>query len=117
MGLKQDLKTLNTFSDNPFDAKYRPEKEMKKLYILLLVTLPILLGFCCQFYILIAGPLSIYWIITYFHAKGYWKDLGWKAWKYHVPIAAVVLFGLYLAYTQYLVKGIGYIISTYIFYY
>lgn len=32
MGLKKDLKRLAQFSDNPYEAQYRPEKEMKKLY-------------------------------------------------------------------------------------
>ncbi len=116
MGLKTDLKTLTDFADNPYDAKYRPEKEMKKLYALLLITLPIFLGFCCQFYILISGPIFIYWIVIYWRAVEYWKALGWKLWKYHLPTVFVAIFGLYLAYTQYLVTGIGWFITNYIFY-
>lgn len=116
MSLKRDLKTLAQFSENPYDAKYRPEKEMKRLYIGLLLTLPLFLGFCCQFYILISGPLFIYWIIIYFRSAEYWKELGWKLRWYIIPTVIVAVFGLYLALSQALVKGIGWFISNYIFY-
>lgn len=52
MSLKRDLKTLNEFTDNPYDAKYRPEKEMRKFFILLMILLPILLGLFRGFWIL-----------------------------------------------------------------
>lgn len=116
MSLKRDLKVLSEFSDNPYDAKYRPEKEMKKLFIGLMLTLPIFLGFCCQFYILISGPIFIYWIIIYVRAIDYWKDLGWKLRWYIIPTVIMGLLGLYLAFSQNLVHLIGWFIGDVIFY-
>ncbi len=104
MGLKKDLKSLAQFSDNPYDAKYRPEKEMKRLYAGLLITLPIFLGFCCEFWILVSGPIFIYWIIMYSRGREYWKDLGWKMIWYYLPTAVMALIGLYLAFEHTLVK-------------
>ena len=52
MGLRTDLKTLSKYADNPYDATYKPEKELKRFTILLLAILPFMLGYCCQFYIL-----------------------------------------------------------------
>ncbi len=104
MGLKKDLKRLAQFSDNPYEAQYRPEKEMKKLYAGLLITLPIFLGFCCEFYILISGPLFIYWIITYLRGREYWKDLGWKMLWYYLPTVFMALLGLYFAADHTLVR-------------
>ena len=116
MSLKRDLKALADFSENPYDAKYRPEKEMKRLFIGLLLTLPIFLGFCCQFYILISGPLFIYWIVIYFRAAEYWKELGWKLRWYILPTVAMTLFGLYLALSQNLVHAIGWFFTNVIFF-
>ena len=59
MSVKEMLTKLNNFSDNPYDAKYRPEKEMKILYAALLISLPILLGLCNGFFILAFGPLRL----------------------------------------------------------
>lgn len=107
MGLKKDLKRLADFSDNPYDAQYRPEKEMKRLYVGLLLTLPIFLGFCCQFWILVSGPLFIYWIIMYVRGREYWKDLGWKMVWYYLPATIMALVGLYFAFDQTLVELCG----------
>ncbi len=116
MSAKELLTRLNNFSDNPYDAKYRPEKEMKILYAFLLITLPILLGLFNGFIILAVGPISIYWFITYFRAKEYWKSLGWKMWKFHLPTLAVGLFGIYLAISGGLIKAIGWLFNDIIFY-
>lgn len=104
MGLKKDLKKLAQFSDNPYEAQYRPEKEMKKLYAGLLITLPIFLGFCCEFYILVSGPLFIYWIITFLKSKEYWKELGWKMLWYYLPMAFMGILGLFFAMDHTLVR-------------
>ncbi len=116
MSLKKDLKTLAEFNDNPFDAKYRPVKEMRRLFIGLMITLPLFLGFSCQFYILITGPIFIYWIVIYVRAAEYWKALGWKLRWYILPMIPITVFGLYLAISQTLVKGVGWFISNVIFY-
>ncbi len=107
MGLKKDLKKLARFSDNPYEAQYRPEKEMKKLYILLLITLPIFLGFCCEFWILISGPLFIYWIITFLKGREYWKELGWKMLWYYLPMVLMGILGLFFAMDHTLVHLCG----------
>lgn len=107
MGLKKDLRELAKFSDNPFDATYRPEKEMKKLFAGLMVTLPLFMGFCCEFYILIAGPLSIYWIIMYARSVEYWKALGWKMRWFIIPTVIMACVGLYLMATKGLLVAIG----------
>ena len=111
MSLKSDLKALAKFSENPYDATYKPKKEMIRLYVGLMITLPIFLGFCCQFYILASAPIFIYWIVIYFRAAEYWKELGWKMRWYYIPAAIMTVFGLYLAISQNLVKGIGWLIS------
>ncbi len=116
MSLKKDLKKLADFSDNPYDAEYKPKKEMIRLFVGLLITLPLFLGFSCQFYILISGPLFIYWIVIYFRAAEYWKELGWKLRWYILPIIPLIILGLYLALSQALINGIGWLISNVIFY-
>lgn len=116
MGLRTDLKTLSTYADNPYDAKYRPEKEMRRLCALLLISLPIFLGLCCQFWILVAGPLSIYWFVTYFNALGYMKALGWKRWKFVLPTVVLAIFGLYLAFTNSLVEALGWFFTEIVFF-
>lgn len=100
MGLRTDLTKLTQFADNPYDAKYRPEKEMKRLYILLMITLPLFLGFSSGFYILATGPLFIYWVVIYFKGAEYWKALKWKMWIYVVPTIVLALVGLLLAFTR-----------------
>lgn len=104
MGLKKDLTTLTNFSNNPHEATYRPEKEMKRLYVGLLLTLPIFLGFCCEFYILASGPIFIYWIVTYFNGREYWKDLGWKMRWYYLPMIPMALIGILFAFNHTLVN-------------
>ncbi len=116
MGLKSDLQTLKTFSDNPYDAKYRPKKEMIKLYIRLQVWLILLLGFSAQVYIIVTGPLSIYWIVIYWRSREYWKDLGWKMRYYYLPTIPVFLFGMYLCIQQYFILGIEWFVNRYMFY-
>lgn len=116
MSLKKDLKALSEFSDNPYDAKYKPKKEMIRLFVGLLITLPLFLGFSCQFYILITGPLFIYWIVIYVRSAEYWKELGWKLRWYILPVIPLTVLGLYLAISQALVNGIGWFISNVIFY-
>lgn len=116
MSLKRDLKTLAEFSDNPYDAKYKPKKEMMRLFVGLMITLPLFLGFSCQFYILISGPLFIYWIIIYFRAAEYWKELGWKLRWYILPAIPMTILGLYLALSQKLIELIGWFIGNVIFY-
>ncbi len=116
MSVKEMLTKLNNFSDNPYDAKYRPEKEMKILYAALLISLPILLGLCNGFFILAFGPLTIYWVVTYFRAKEYWKAFGWKMWKFHLPALGVGILGFVLAFTGALMKGIGWLFGNLIFY-
>lgn len=116
MSLKRDLKVLAEFSENPYEAKYRPDKEMNRLYAGLLITLPIFLGFCCQFYILISAPIFIYWIVVYVRAAEYWKELGRKLRWYIIPVVFVALFGIYLALSQNLVHLIGWFISNFVFY-
>lgn len=116
MGLKSDLSALAKFADNPFDAKYRPEKEMKRLYALLLITLPLFLGFSSKFFILATGPLFIYWIVVYFRAIEYWKALKWKMWIYVVPTIIMALFGLYLSFTELLFKIVGWFFGNVVFY-
>lgn len=98
--LKKDIKKLQEFSDNPYDATYRPEKEMKRLYIGLMVTLPIFLGFCYGFGVLIAGPIFIYWIVFYARWYEYWKDLGWKKKWYFIPMLVMTFVGLILCATN-----------------
>lgn len=107
MSLKRDLKVLSDFNDNPHDATYRPEKEMIKLFIGLMVTLPIFLGLCYKFFILAVGPLFIYWIVFYFRSAEYWKSLGWKRRWYYLPAIPLTLLGLYLAATGTLLGLIG----------
>lgn len=116
MGLKKDLTVLGKFSDNPYDADYRPEKEMRRLFIGLMITLPIFLGFFCQFYILASGPLFIYWIITFVTARRFWKDLGWKMCWYYLPAAAMAVLGLYFAFNTTLIRFIGWLINKFMFY-
>lgn len=116
MGLKKDLKALTKFSDNPFEADYRPEKEMKRLFIGLQLSLPIFLGFCCQFYILVAGPLFIYWIVIFAKGREYWKDLGWKMRWYYIPTIFMTALGLFLAIQQYLVTGLFWLINNFMLY-
>ena len=116
MGLKRQLKNLTEFSDNLYEAKYRPEKEMKALFSLLLITLPIFMGFFCQFYWLISGPLFIYWIFLYIKAWGFWKSLGWKRWWMVLPTVVMGIIGLILALTEALVRFIGWLINTFLFY-
>ena len=107
MSLKRDLKVLSDFNDNPHDAKYRPEKEMIKLFIGLMVTLPIFLGLCHNFAILAFGPLFIYWIVIYFRSAEYWKSLGWKRRWYYLPAIPMTLLGFYLAISGVLFSAIG----------
>lgn len=116
MSLKKDLKALADFSDNPYDAKYKPKKEMIRVFVGLMITLPLFIGFSCQFYILITGPLFIYWIIIYFRSVEYWKELGWKKRWYFLPAIPLTALGLYLAFTQALIKGIGWFFSHVIFF-
>ncbi len=112
MSLKKDFKLLNEFADNPYEAKYRPEKEMKRFVVGLLVTLPFFLGFCCQFYILIAGPLFIYWIVMYAKAWEYWKEFKWKKIWFILPTVIMTILGLYLALTSTLVNAVGWFFRT-----
>lgn len=107
MGLKKDLTLLNRFADNPYEATYRPEKEMKRLFIGLMVTLPLFLGFCCEFYILVSGPLFIYWVITFLKAKEYWKELGWKKIWLYLPTAIMAIIGVLFAVEKVLPVSIG----------
>lgn len=116
MGLKRDLQTLKTFSDNPYDAKYRPKKEMIKLFIFLEISLLLLLGFSAQVYIIVTGPLSIYWIVIFWRSREYWKDLGWKMRYYYLPTLAVFILGLYLCIQQCFIKGIEWFVNKYMFY-
>ncbi len=109
MGLKKDLTTLNKFADNPYEATYRPEKELKRLFIGLMVTLPIFLGFCCEFYILISGPLFIYWVITFFKVKEYWKEIGWKKIYLYLPTIIMAVLGIFLAMQKALPRSIGWV--------
>ncbi len=109
MGLKTDLTRLATFADNPYDAKYRPEKEMKRLFVLLMITLPLFLGFSSGFFILATGPLFIYWVVIYFRAIEYWKALKWKMWIYVVPTIILTIVGLLLAFTQVLFQAVGWL--------
>ena len=107
MSLKRDLKTLADFNDNPYEATYQPKKEMIKLFIGLMITLPLFLGFCHNFAILAVGPLFIYWIVIYFRAAEYWKSLGWKRRWYYLPAIPLTILGLYLAMSGVLFEGIG----------
>ncbi len=116
MGLKSDLQTLKTFSDNPYDAKYRPKKEMIKLYIRLQVWLLLLLGFSAQVYIIVTGPLSIYWIVFYWRSREYWKDLGWKMRYYYLPTLVTLIIGLFICIQQYFILGIEWFVNKYMFY-
>ncbi len=111
MGLRTDLKTLAKYADNPFDATYKPEKELKRLTVLLLALLPILLGYCCQFYILVVGPLSIYWFIMFAKCCEYWKIMKWKRWKLFLPTTILALIGLYLAFSMNLVNAVDWLIA------
>ncbi len=104
MGLRTDLKKLSKYADNPYDATYKPEKELKRFTILLLAILPFMLGYCCQFYILAVGPLTIYWIIMFAKCCEYWKVIKWKRWKLFLPTAILGTIGLYLAMTHKLVE-------------
>lgn len=116
MGLKRDLRTLADFSDNPFDAKYRPKREMNKLFFLIQLWLLVLLGFSHGVCILITGPLSIYWIVVFVRARQYWKDLGRKMRFYYIPTAIVFILGLYLALSGDLLRGCEYVINRFVFY-
>ena len=116
MSLKKDLRTLAKFADNPYDADYQPKKEMIKLFIGLLVTLPLFLGFSCQFYILISGPLFIYWIVIYVRSAEYWKALKWKLRWYILPLIPLTLLGLYLALSQSLINWIGWFFTNVVFF-
>lgn len=107
MSLKKDFKKLNEFTDNPFDATYRPEKEMKRFFIGLMVTLPFFIGFCCEFYILVSGPLFIYWIVMYVKAWEYWKALKWKKIWFILPTVLCAALGIYLCATKGLLVAIG----------
>lgn len=116
MGLKKDLKTLSQFAENPYEASYRPEKEMKRLFVGLMITLPIFLGFCCQFYILASGPLFIYWIVMFFRAREFWKELGWKMLWFYLPTVLMTVLGIYFAIEQSLVHAVGWIVNHFMFF-
>ncbi len=111
MGLRKDLQSLSKYADNPYEAKYRPEKELKRFTVLLLVLLPFLLGYCCQFYILVVGPLSIYWFIMFAKCNEYWKVFKWKRWKLFLPTAILAIIGLYLAFSMKLVEAVDWVIA------
>lgn len=98
--MKRDIKKLQEFSDNPYDATYRPEKEMKRLFIGWLITFPLVIGFCNGFGFLVAGPLSIYWFVFYFGWLDFWKDLGWKKRWYFIPMIISTFVGIGLAMTS-----------------
>ena len=116
MSLKRDLKTLNEFTDNPYDAKYRPEKEMRKFFILLMILLPILLGLFRGFWILAAGPLSIYWIVMFVKSREYWKALGWKTIWWILPTVIMGIVGIVLAVTGAIFSFFGWIFNNLFFY-
>ncbi len=116
MSLKKQLRVLTEFAENPYDAEYRPEKEMRSLFIKLMVTLPIFLGFCCQFYILISGPLFIYWIVLFVRTREFWKALGWKMRWRIIPTVVMAALGIFLAIQQYLVTFVGWVVNKFMFY-
>ena len=107
MSLKSTLKSLADYSANPYEAKYKPKKEMIKLFVGLMITLPIFLGLCSGFIILAAAPIFIYWIVMYFRAAEYWKDLGWKLRWYILPVIPLTILGLYFAIDKTLFNLIG----------
>lgn len=95
MGLKKDLKLIADFIDNPYDAKERPEKQLRRLTIGLMIALPIFIGCCHGFGILVAGPLSIYWAIMYLRCREGWKAMNWRTlWLYLMTVASIAL-GVY----------------------
>lgn len=96
MGLKKDLKLISEYADNPFDKDYRPEKETRRLYIVLLILLAIGVGACHGFGILIVGPICIYPIIMLLKCKACWKELKWKMIWFWIPLIFALIVGVIL---------------------
>ena len=95
MGIREEEKVVADVIDNPSDAKKRQEKQMGRGSRGLRITLPIFIGCCYGFGILVAGPLSIYWALMYLRCRKGWKAMKWRTlWLYLMTVASIAL-GVY----------------------